>query len=116
VSLPCPRRVASLLLQTGVVVCVLTLFHPGLFGVRLCNAPKELVVDFFGLTAASLCLIASRRLVVDRTDLFLGLFLVASIVSGSFAATDRWEALRAVGLTISGAAVFWSSRSLASQK
>ncbi len=114
VSVPRSTRLASLMLQTGLVVCVLAVV-PLAGGGWLYVDPKELVVDLVGLITASLCLISVRRLAIDRTDLFLGLFLVVSIVSASFAATDRWVALRTVGLTISGAAVFWSSRYLARQ-
>src|SRR5271166_6577978 len=110
---PRSTRLASLMLQSGVVVCVLALVP--LPHVCLYSDPKELVVDLIGLTAASLCLISARGLTIDLTDLFLGLFLVVSIISASFVATDRLEALRTVGLTISGAAVFWSSRYLAGQ-
>jgi hypothetical protein len=112
-SLPRFTRLASLMLQSGVVVCVLALVP--LPRICLYSDPKELVVDLIGLTTASLCLISARCLAIDLTDLFLSLFLVVSIISASFAATDRLEALRTVGLTISGAAVFWSSRYLARQ-
>ena len=105
---------AALMLQAGVIVCVLALV-PGLAGIRFYNDPKELVVDLIGLMSASLCLLSARDLAIDSTDLFLGLFLVVSVISAGLAAADRWEALRVVGLTVSAAAVFWSSRYLASQ-
>jgi len=111
VSLPRSSRLAALMLQAGVVVCVLALV-PGR-GILNFVEPKEFVVDLVGLSVAALCLISASCLAIDWVDLFLGLFLLVSIVSAGFAATDKWEALRAVGLTISGAAVFWSSRYLA---
>jgi len=100
-------RIASLMLQTGAVVSVLA-FVP-VPNICLYSDPKELVVDLIGLTTASLCLVSAKRLAFDLTDLFLSLFLAVSIVSATLAATDELEALRTVGLTISGAAVFWSS-------
>ncbi len=104
------------MLQIGVVVCVLVTV-PGLVGSGRAGiwlvSPKDLVLELVGLTAASLCFISPRAVAIDRTDLLLCVFIVVSIISGSFAATDRWEALRAIGLTISGAAVFWSARYLA---
>lgn len=109
--LPRSTRIASLMLQTGVVVCILMLVP--LPHIYLYSDPKELVVDLIGLTTASLCLISARCLALDLTDLFLGLFVVVSIISATFAAADRLEALRTVGLTISGTAVFWSSGYLA---
>jgi hypothetical protein len=102
------------MLQTGVVFCVLALI-PGLAGVRSYNDPKEMVLDLIGPSAAGLCLMSVSTLEFDWTDLLLSLFLLVSIASASFAVSDRWEALRAVGLNISGAAIFWSSRHLAQQ-
>jgi hypothetical protein len=111
VSLPRSARMASMLLQLGVVVCVMMVIP--FEGTFFFDDPKALVANLVGLVAAGLCLMSTRSVAIDRTDLLLGLFLVASIVSATFAATERWEALRAVGLTISGAAVFWSARYLA---
>ena len=99
------------MLQSGVVVSVLALVP--LPHICLYSDPKELVVDLIGLTTASLCLVSAKRLTFDFTDLFLSLFLAVSIVSATLAATDRLESLRTVGLTISGAAVLWSSGFLA---
>jgi hypothetical protein len=102
---------AALLLQIGVVASVLAVVRMG--GVAFYDGPKELVANLIGLTTASLCLMSARSASIDRTDLFLGVFVAVSIVSAAFGATDRWEALRAVGLTLSGAAVFWCARYLA---
>jgi hypothetical protein len=55
----------------------------------------------------------ARSLAIDRTDLLLVLFTLVSILSGTFAASDNFEATQAIGLTISGIAVFWSARHLA---
>ena len=107
-------HLAGFVLEAGVVLCALVVV-PVLAGVRFHNDPKELVIDVLGLTSASLCLLRTRVLAIDWTDLFLSLFLVVSIFSAICAASDHWEALRAVGLTLSGAAVFWSSRYLARQ-
>jgi hypothetical protein len=104
---------ASLALQIGLVICVLALLPKGVLGIGLCNSPKELALYFFGLTAASLCLVAASQITIDWTDLLLGLFLLISIVSGCFATVDRLEAISTVGVTFTGAAVFWSARDLA---
>jgi putative inorganic carbon (HCO3(-)) transporter len=111
VNLPRSGRLASLLLQIGVMVCVLMVIR--FAGVFFFDDPKALVANLVGLVAASLCLMSARSLAIDRTDLLLGLFLLVSVVSASFVATERWEAFRAVGLTISGVAIFWSARYLA---
>ena len=107
------ERYASLLLQAGVVVAMLAIVPRSLFGTCMCNAPKELILHLTGLGAAALCLFSVRKLSLAYTDIFLCVFLLLSAISGIVAATDRWESLRAVGLSISAAAVFWSARHLA---
>src|SRR5260221_14240470 len=107
------ERYASLLLQAGVVVAMLAIVPRSLFGTCMCNAPKELLLHLTGLCAAALCLFSVRKVSVAYTDIWLCVFLLLSALSGFFAATDRWESLRAVGLSVSAAAVFWSARHLA---
>lgn len=108
-------KIASRLIQAGVVACVLAIIPSGVTGMCLCNAPKELVLELAGLAAAALCVYGCSREQIDSVDLPIAAFLVLSAISGTFAATDRWEALRAVGISIGGAAIFWSSRALGSR-
>lgn len=105
-------RIASLLLRVGLVACVLAIVPSRLTGIGLCNAPKELVFETVGLLSAALCLVRGYRYRIDYVDLLLAAFLAFSLMSSAFAAIDGWEALRAVGISLAGAAVFWSSRSL----
>ncbi len=113
-QLTCTEHYASLLLRLGVIFAMLAIVPRSLFGTCMCNAPKELILHLTGLGAAALCLFSIRKLSVGYTDICFCAFLLLSVLSGIFAATDRWESLRAVGLSISAAAVFWSARHLAS--
>ena len=74
--------------------------------------PKELVLHVVALAATLLCLVQARRLALGRADQLIGLFLAVSIVSALFA-TNWWVAGRAVAISLSSAAVFWSARAVA---
>jgi putative inorganic carbon (hco3(-)) transporter len=106
-------RIVSWLLRVGMIVCVLAIIPSQATGICLCNAPKELVLELIGLGSIALLVLYCSRIRVDSVDLFLALFLIFSIISGGFAAPDRWEALRAVGISVAGVAIFWSSRVIA---
>lgn len=106
-------RIVSWLLRVGIIVCVLAIIPNQATGICLCNAPKELILELIGLGSIALLALYCSRIRVDCVDLFLALFLIFSIVSGGFAAPDRWEALRAVGISVAGIAIFWSSRVIA---
>ncbi len=103
----------SWLLGVGMIACVLAIIPSRATGICLCNAPKELVLELAGLGSIALLVLYSSRIRIDLVDLLLALFLTFSIVSGGFAAPDRWEALRAVGISVAGVAIFWSSRAMA---
>jgi len=103
-------RLPSVLLQIGVVTGVMAVLP--LSRLVFYNEAKAVVLEIVGLGVASLCLMRARTLAIDRTDLLFGLFLVVSIASSVFVASEKWEALRATGLFLSGAATFWSSRYL----
>jgi putative inorganic carbon (hco3(-)) transporter len=106
-------RLVSWLLGAGMIICVLAIIPSQATGICLCNAPKELVLELVGLGSIALLALYCSRIRVDLVDLFLALFLIFSIISGGFAAPDRWEALRAVGISVAGVAIFWSSRVMA---
>lgn len=106
-------RIVSWLLRVGMIVCVLAIIPSRATGICLCNAPKELVLELIGLGSIALLALYRSRIRVDSVDLLLALFLVFSVISGGFAAPDRWEALRAVGISVAGVAIFWSSRVIA---
>jgi putative inorganic carbon (hco3(-)) transporter len=115
-NITCAMRslgLVSWLLGVGMIVCVLAIVPSSATGICLCNAPKELVLELVGLGSIALLALYCSRIRVDLVDLLLALFLICSIISGGFAAPDRWEALRAVGISVAGVAIFWSSRVMA---
>ena len=73
--------------------------------------PKELVLHVTAAIAGVLCLARARRLAPSLVDLLLALFLALSAVSAAVAA-DGWFAVRALGVSVSGAMLFWCARAL----
>lgn len=74
--------------------------------------PKELALHIAALVSGLLALNRAERVRLSRGDLALCAWIVLSIVSGLFA-TNHWLAVRAVAITISGAVIFWSARTVA---
>jgi O-antigen ligase len=74
--------------------------------------PKELVLNVTALLVSLLCLARARRFSLSRSDQLLALWLVLGALSALFA-TNMWLAARAVSLSASGVACFWSARALA---
>jgi hypothetical protein len=108
-------RIALGMLRVGIIACVLAIIPRTFTGICLCNAPKELVFEAVGLMAAALCLLCLSRIRVTCVDLLFVFFLVFSLSSCLLTAIDRWEAFRAVGISLTGVAVFWSSRVFANR-
>ena len=73
--------------------------------------PKELVLHLCAVSAALLCLRGRRRITIGIVDLLLVAFLVASSISAIFA-VNHWAAERALAISFSGAALFWSAAAL----
>jgi hypothetical protein len=73
--------------------------------------PKEVILHATALVATVLCLLRARRIGLGRVDQLLGLFLALGVVSALFA-TNWWLAGRAVAVSLSGAACFWSARAV----
>lgn len=105
-------RLALRILQFGAIAVVLAAAPYKQFDLDRFFVPKELVLHVVALAAALLCLVKARRLALGRADQLIGLFLVVSVLSAVFA-TNWWLAGRAVAISLSSAAVFWSARSLA---
>src|SRR5262249_49565261 len=105
------ERAALRILQAGIITCVLAILPAP--GVCLCNAPKELVLVIAATAAAALCIASCTGVEADRIDVLLLGFIVVSVASAGEAGFDRWEAMRALGISVAGAAVFWSARYLA---
>ncbi len=106
-------RAALLLLQAGTLATVLGVVTLPLFDLERHAVPKELALHIAGAGAAALGLARARRLSLSMADALLATFLLLSVVS-ALLATNHWLAVRSLGLTVSGALVFWAARSLRS--
>src|SRR5690349_10562077 len=105
-----PVALAILLLAAFAVV-VAVLPYP-VFELDRYTFPKELVLEVAALAAALVSLASARRLTLFAVDGLIGLFVLISAVS-TLAASNGWLAVRALGVTLAGAALFWSARAVA---
>jgi O-antigen ligase len=106
-----PEHAALRVLQLGAIAVVLAAAPYKVFDLDRFFVPKELVLHATALAATLLCLPRVRRLGLGRVDQLLGLFLLVGVVSALFA-TNWWLAGRAVAVSLSGAACFWSARAV----
>lgn len=104
-------RAALRILQAGAVAVVIAAAPFKAFDLDRFFVPKELVLHVVALAATLLCLARARRLALGRADQLIGLFLAAGVLSALFA-TNWWLAGRAVAVSLSSAAIFWSARSV----
>jgi O-antigen ligase len=103
---------ALLVLQAGATGVVLAALPYQLFQLDRYTFIKELVLLVAATAAALLCLAGARRLTVFLVDLLLAGFLLLSLLS-ALAASNGWLAVRGLGLSLAGAALFWSARAVA---
>lgn len=108
-------RAGLAILQAGLVVSSVAFVGGGATNAERFSHPKEVALHVCGLLAAMLCLAGARRVRADVVDVLLAAFLALGILSAAVAATNPWYALRAISLTASGVAVFWTARSLAGE-
>jgi O-antigen ligase len=101
-----------LVLQAGATAVVLAALPYQLFQLDRYTLVKELVLLVAGTTAALLCLAGAKRLTVFLVDLLLAGYLGLSLIS-ALAASNGWLAARALGVSLAGAALFWSARAVA---
>lgn len=106
------ERAALVVLQAGAIAVVLAATPYKQFELDRFFVPKELVLHATALVATLLCLARTRRVGMGRVDQLLALFLLVGVVSALFA-TNWWLAARAVAVSLSGAACFWSARAVA---
>lgn len=104
---------AVTVLCAGLVLCTLAFLpHAGLRLPDDYMVPRELVLHASALAAALLCLARAGRVRLGADDLLLaGFGVLGALAYGT--ATNPWLATRAIGLTVSGLAVFWCARALA---
>jgi O-antigen ligase len=111
---PEPRsaRVALAVLLVAAFAVVLAALPYPVFELDRYTYPKELVLEVAALAAALVLLPAARRLTLFAVDGLIGLFLLISALS-ALAASNGWLAVRALGVTLAGAGLFWSARAVA---
>ena len=101
-----------MLLQLGAVGVVLAALPYRAFELDRYFVPKELMLHCVAVAVALVGLARLRRLELARIDEALLLFLGLGLVSALFA-TNHWLAIRALAISLSGAALFWAARSVA---
>lgn len=105
------NRLATIVLQVGVVAVGLVVLPYKLFELDRYFVPKELVLHVAALIVALCVVLRSRAMLVDAADVLLAGFLVWSAASSIFA-TNLWLAQRALGVSVSSAMIFWGARRL----
>jgi len=103
---------ALLVLQVAAFLIVLAALPYPSFELDRYTITKELVLHLAAFSAAVLCLTSARRLTVFMVDVPLAGFLVLSVFS-ALMAENGWLAFRALGVSLSGAVLFWCGRTLA---
>jgi O-antigen ligase len=104
-------RLALYVLQFGAVAVVLAALPYKAFDLDRYFLPKELVLHVCAAIAAVLCIAGRRRITVRAVDILLALFLLLSVISAVFA-SNWWAAERALAISLSGAALFWTASAL----
>jgi O-antigen ligase len=105
------ERLALHLIQLGAVAVVLVALPYKLFDLDRYFVPKELTLHVVAAGSAFLVISARRRVTFGVVDVLLAIFLAASLVSAVFA-VNVWAAERALAISMSGVALYWSSSSL----
>jgi hypothetical protein len=103
---------ALLVLQIAAFLIVLAALPYPTFELDRFTLSKELVLHLAALTAALLCVASARRLTVFMVDAPLAGFLALSVLS-TLLTENGWLAFRALGVSLSGAVLFWCGRTLA---
>ena len=99
------------MLQLGALACVLASLPSSLFDLDRHQVPKELVLHLTAGLAAVVALRSLRRLPLALVDLLLIAYLALSLLA-AIPADNHWLAFRALGVSLSGAAVFWTARGI----
>jgi len=105
-------RTIRLFLQAGLILAVVLALPYKVFELDRYFVPKELVLNLAALAIALLLLARRRSLWFDLSDALLALFLLWSAASALFA-TNHWVAQRSLGVSVSGAVIFWGARAVA---
>jgi O-antigen ligase len=109
---PASIRAALLIVGAGGFAIVLAALPYHVFQLDRYTIPKELVLHLVAVAAAVCCIAPARRVGVFAVDALLAAFLLASALS-TLLATNGWLAVRGLGVSLAGAALFWSARAIA---
>jgi O-antigen ligase len=109
---PMADRIIRILLQAGIIFAMVAALPYKVFELDRYFVPKELVLNLAAVLIAVLLLTRLRSLSFDLVDGLLALFLLWSAASAVFA-TNYWLAQRSLGISVSGAVIFWGARSVA---
>jgi O-antigen ligase len=101
-------RIALRVLQVGSIAVVLASLPYKAFDLDRYFVPKELVLHVCAAVAAVVLLRARPRLTLSVIDAVLAAFLLFGVVSALFA-VNVWAAERALAISCSGVALFWSA-------
>lgn len=104
-------RTALRVFQAGAVAVVLAASTYEPFELDRFFVPKELALHLTACLGALLALGTVRRWPFTRLDALLAAFLALSTLS-TVLATNEWAGARALAITVSGVAVFWTARGL----
>jgi O-antigen ligase len=99
-------------LQTGAALVVLAALPYPFFQLDRYTFAKESALLAAALAAVLLCIASARTLTVFMVDALVAGFLALSLVSALFAA-NGWLAARALGVSLAGAGLFWTARTVA---
>jgi O-antigen ligase len=107
------ERLAMRVMQFGAIAVVLVVTTLHVFELDRFFVPKELALHLTAVAAGLLTMRALWRLGVTRVDVLLAGYLVLSALSAVMA-TNRWLALRALAISVSGVVLFRTARALRS--
>jgi len=105
------ERIALRVLQAGSIALVLASLPYKAFDLDRYFVPKELVLHVCAVVAAVLLLRGLPRLTLSVIDMVLVAFLFAGVVSSLFA-VNSWSAERALAISCSGLALYWSASAI----
>lgn len=105
------ERLALRVMQFGAITIVLVVSTLHLFELDRFFVPKELALHVTAVVAGLLAVRALWRLGITRVDLLLAGYLVLSALSAMMA-TNRWLALRALAISVSGVVLYRTARAL----
>jgi hypothetical protein len=111
-AVPGSIRASLLVLQIAAIAVILAALPYPTFQLDRYTIPKELVLFLAAAGAGLGCLAAARRLTVFMVDALVTGFLLLSLLS-ALPATNGWLAFRALGVSLAGATIFWSARTVA---